>query len=181
MLLILSVCPLWSLYNTVPKKQSKVWYNWFLQKCYNSFVEISCFELWTFWRQFLGTVVKNAKHKKVTPGIYLHFFISPKIGVSLFWSLKCVSPKYNFFGPRSKPGPQPDTASYPVPAQASDGVVYPLCFLWSFPSVVEDTCTLALSWPLLDCLSFLSPGSYPLAPSPTPPIPWLLLPPLLFP
>ena len=30
----------------------------------------------------------------------------------LFWSLEYVSPKYTFFGPRSKPGPQPNTASY---------------------------------------------------------------------
>ena len=39
--------------------------------------------------------------------IYI-FVISPKIWVSLFWPLK-----YIYFGPRSKPGPQPDTASYP--------------------------------------------------------------------
>ena len=32
--------------------------------------------------------------------------------MSLFWSLKYVFPKYAFFGLRSKPGPQPDTASY---------------------------------------------------------------------
>ena len=32
--------------------------------------------------------------------------------MSLFWFLKYVSPKYAFFGLRSKPGPQPDTASY---------------------------------------------------------------------
>ena len=52
---------------------SKVLYNWFLQKCYNSFVEICCFELRTVLRQCLGTVVKNAKHIKVALGIYLHY------------------------------------------------------------------------------------------------------------
>ena len=38
------------------------------------------------------------------------FVKSPKILVFLFWSLKYVSHnKYTFFGPRPKPGPQPDT------------------------------------------------------------------------
>ena len=86
---------------TVPtngtKKRSKVQYSEFVQKCYNFFVKISCFELWTVFRQFLGTVVKKAKHIKVAPDIYLNFFISLKISVSLSWSLNYVSPKYAFF------------------------------------------------------------------------------------
>ena len=48
------------------------------------------------------------------PGIYLHFCNQSKIWVSLFWSLKYVSPIYTFFWHRPKPGPQPDTASYQV-------------------------------------------------------------------
>ena len=63
----------------------------------------------TVLRQFLGTVVKNAKHIQVAPG-YI-FVISSKIWVLLFRSLKYVSPKYTFFGPRSNLGAQPDTTA----------------------------------------------------------------------
>ena len=42
---------------------------------------------------------------------YLSTFLSKNRSVAIL-VLKYVSPKYTFFGPRSKPGPQPDTASY---------------------------------------------------------------------
>ena len=84
-------------YLKMVQKRSKVQYSWFLQKCYNSFVEISCFELWTVFRQFLGTVVKNAKHIKVAPGIYLHFCNQSKNLSVIILVLKICFPKICIF------------------------------------------------------------------------------------
>ena len=41
-----------------------------------------------FFGPFLGTIVKNAKHEKVAPGIFLNF--REEIIASIFWSQKCV-------------------------------------------------------------------------------------------
>ena len=56
--------------------------------------------------------MKNTKAIKVAPGNYLHFCKQSKnLSVTILVH-EYVSPKYTFFGPRSKPDPQPDTASY---------------------------------------------------------------------
>ena len=69
-----------------------------MRNCYNSFVEISCFELWTVFRQFLGNVVKNAKKNiRVEPDIYLNFCNQFKnISVAIL-VLKICFPKINIF------------------------------------------------------------------------------------
>ena len=54
-----------------------------------------------FFGPFLGTLVKNAKHKKFAPCIYLHFCkqsTNPNINI---WVLKCVFPKCTFSGPQT--------------------------------------------------------------------------------
>ena len=58
--------------------------------------------------------MKNTKQRKVAPGFYLHFGILLKNLSVAILVLKICFPKYKLFGPRSKPGPQPDTASYGV-------------------------------------------------------------------
>ena len=65
-----------------------------------------------FFRRFLVTVVKKAKHIKVAPGIYPHFCDQSKNLSVIILVLKIFSSKIWFFWLRSKPGPQPDTASY---------------------------------------------------------------------
>ena len=87
-----------------------------MQKCYNRFVEITCFELQTVLRHFLGIIVKNAKHIKGALGIYLHFCNQSKNLSVAIWVLKICFPKIYIFGHRPIPGPQPDTASYIVPS-----------------------------------------------------------------
>ena len=56
------------------------------------------FELWTVLLVVLGTVVENAKHKKVAPGNSLN--LQKKTLASIFRSLKFVLPKCTFLGPQ---------------------------------------------------------------------------------
>ena len=53
---------------------------------------------WLFFGLFLGTVVKNAKHKKIAPCKSLNF--QQKSIALIFRSLKCVFPKCTFSGPK---------------------------------------------------------------------------------
>ena len=69
--------------------------------CENDFGHFSAFfELLTIFGPFLGIVVKNAKQKKVAPGIDINFcYLSHKETASIFGSLKFVFPKCTFLGP----------------------------------------------------------------------------------
>ena len=51
-----------------------------------------------FFGRFLGTILENAKHKKVAPGNF--FNLQLKILALIFGSLKFVLPKCTFLGPQ---------------------------------------------------------------------------------
>ena len=70
--------------------------------------------------------------------IYI-FVISPKIWESVFLSLKYNSPKYTFFGSRSKPGPQPNTASYAVLLFVVNKIWIRCCERFMYISTFEQT------------------------------------------
>ena len=95
--------------------------------------------------------MKNAKHIKVAPGIIYIFVISPKIWELIFWSLKYVYLKYTFFGPRSKPGPQPNTASYGVTIKFKYfQLIYPDCGVSNTPmkvSLIQTIGRYSSTWP----------------------------------
>ena len=70
----------------ITKKSPKLDTTDFYKKYYNSFVEISCFELWTVLIQFLGTIVKTQAYK--SSALYLSTFLLSTLTTQILAKLR---------------------------------------------------------------------------------------------